>query len=313
MASDSAIEIRVGAPGNVIEIEVGQVEVDVPRSVGYFGGLAATVGIGLIEPPLAVFIAAVSLFKPMTNSALPIAVRVIGEALEGAAKPVGSDAQRVVQLRDQRQSDTKVIELRLNNAGARGLAANTTPRCARRPSAARVRPSMQRILDGIVGAPAWVHNDRLDFLAAKRLGYALYSEMFADPARPVNSARFMFLNPRSHDFYVDWERVAYTTVAILRGAAGRNPSDKTLSNLIGELSTRSEDFHTRLAAHDVRLHRTGVKKRHHPIVGDRDLILGRNGTARRSRPDDVRLHSRTRNAVRRRAQNSWRAGQPPRS
>jgi transcriptional regulator with XRE-family HTH domain len=150
-------------------------------------------------------------------------------------------------------------------------AAATTPRTRGRRSPTRVRPSMQRILDAITGAPAWVHNDRLDFLAANRLGYALYSEMFTDPARPVNSARFMFLNPRSHDFYVDWDDVADNTVAILRGAAGRNPYDKTLSNLVGELSTRSEDFRTRWAAHDVRLHRTGVKKVHHPVVGDLEL------------------------------------------
>ena len=189
-------------------------------------------------------------------------MRVIGEVLEGAGKPVGSDAQGVVQLRDQRRSDTKVIELPLKNAGGAASDAHPQHGCG---------PSIQRVLDAIVGAPAWVHNDRLDFLAANRLGYPLYSEMFADPARPVNSARFMFLNPRSHDFHVDWERVADNTVAILRGAAGRNPYDKAPSNLVGELSTRSEDFRTRWAAHDVRLHGTGVKKLHHPIVGDLDL------------------------------------------
>jgi transcriptional regulator with XRE-family HTH domain len=150
-------------------------------------------------------------------------------------------------------------------------AANTTPRSRGRRSPARVRPNMQRVLDAITGAPAWVHNDRLDFLAANRLGYALYSEMFSETVRPVNSARFMFLNPRSHDFYVDWDQIADNTVAILRGAAGRNPYDKALSNLVGELSTRSDDFRTRWAAHDVRLHRTGVKKLHHPVVGDREL------------------------------------------
>jgi transcriptional regulator with XRE-family HTH domain len=150
-------------------------------------------------------------------------------------------------------------------------AAATTPRNRGRRSPARVRPSMQRVLDSITSAPAWVHNDRLDFLAANRLGYALYSEMFSETVRPVNSARFMFLNQRSHDFYVDWERIADNTVAILRGAAGRNPYDKTLSNLVGELSTRSDDFRTRWAAHDVRLHRTGVKKLHHPVVGDLEL------------------------------------------
>jgi hypothetical protein len=123
----------------------------------------------------------------------------------------------------------------------------------------------------MVGAPAWLHNDRLDFLGANRLGYALYSEMFADPVRPVNSARFMFLGPRSQQFYRDWDHVADSTVAILRGAAGRNPYDKELSNLIGELSTRSDDFRTRWASHNVRYHRTGIRKIHHPIVGDLDL------------------------------------------
>ena len=121
------------------------------------------------------------------------------------------------------------------------------------------------------GAPAWVHNDRLDFLAANRLGYALYSEFFTDPVRPANSARFMFLNPRSRDFYPDWEQIADNTVAILRGAAGRDPFDEKLTKLVGELSTRSEDFRTRWAAHNVRLHRTGVKHLHHPVVGDLEL------------------------------------------
>lgn len=172
--------------------------------------------------------------------------------------------------------DALVQALQLDDAERAHLfdlarAANSTPRNRGRRPPTRVRPSVQRVLEAITNAPAWVHNDRLDFLAANRLGYALYSEMFTDPARPVNSARFMFLNPRSHNMYVDWENVADNTVAILRGAAGRNPYDKTLSNLVGELSTRSEDFRIRWAAHDVRSHRTGVKKLHHPVVGDLDL------------------------------------------
>ena len=67
MASNSIIEVRIGAPENVLEVEVGTVEVDVPRSVGYYGGLAVAVGIGLIEPPLALFIAAVPVFKVMVG------------------------------------------------------------------------------------------------------------------------------------------------------------------------------------------------------------------------------------------------------
>ena len=119
MASEKVVEVRFGAPGNVLEIRVGTVEVDVPRSVGYFGGLAAAVGLGLIEAPLAVFIAAVPVFKTLTNTALPRPVRVVGEVLEGAAKPVGSDAEGVIQLEDQRRGDTTVIKAAPRSTTAR--------------------------------------------------------------------------------------------------------------------------------------------------------------------------------------------------
>ncbi|NIH80253.1 hypothetical protein [Amycolatopsis viridis] len=101
MATNGAIEVRIGEPGKVLVIEMGRVTIDVPRSVGFFGGLAAAVGLGLIEPPLAVFVAAVPAFKALTDTALPMAVRAVGEVLEGAAKPVGSDADGVVALADQ--------------------------------------------------------------------------------------------------------------------------------------------------------------------------------------------------------------------
>jgi hypothetical protein len=114
MASDSMFEVRVGTPGNVLEIRFGTVEVDVPRSIGYFGGLAAAVGLGMIEPPLALFIAAVPAFKVLTNSALPRPVRALGEVLEGAAKPVGGDAEGVIQVEDQQRAPTEVL-----NAGRR--------------------------------------------------------------------------------------------------------------------------------------------------------------------------------------------------
>jgi hypothetical protein len=104
---DRKAEVRVGAPENVLAVQVGRVRVDVPRSVGYFGGLAVAAGIGLVEPPLALFIAAVPLFKAMTNSVLPKAIRAVGEVLEGAAKPVGSDAEGVVELEDQGRAATK--------------------------------------------------------------------------------------------------------------------------------------------------------------------------------------------------------------
>ena len=150
-------------------------------------------------------------------------------------------------------------------------AANTSPRTRRRSAPRQVRPSLQRLLDSITTAPAWVRNGRMDFLAANRLGYALYSEVFADPVRPANNARYVFLDPRSQSFYSDWEQGANDLVAILRSEAGRDPYDRDLHDLIGELSTRSETFRTRWASHNVRFHRTGIKRLHHPVVGDLEL------------------------------------------
>jgi transcriptional regulator with XRE-family HTH domain len=151
------------------------------------------------------------------------------------------------------------------------LARAAAPGTRRRPAAQRIRPGVQRILDAMTGAPALVRNGRLDYLAANRLGRALYAPVFDSPAGPPNSARFLFLDPRSPDFYGDWDRTANDLVAMLRSEAGRNPYDRALSDLIGELSTRSETFRTRWAAHNVRLHRTGSKQLHHPAVGDLDL------------------------------------------
>ena len=145
----------------------------------------------------------------------------------------------------------------------------TTP--ARRPTRQRVRPNVQRILDALTGAPAYVRNGRGDILAANRLGYALFSEMYVGPTRPANTARFVFLDARAPNFFVDWERVANDVVAALRSEAGRDPYDRSLSDLVGELSTQSETFRTPWAAHNVRFHDTGVKRIHHPVVGD--LIL----------------------------------------
>jgi transcriptional regulator with XRE-family HTH domain len=148
-------------------------------------------------------------------------------------------------------------------------ATQPTPR-PRRRAQQRVRPSVQRLVDAIT-APALVQNGRLDILAANSLGRALYSEIYADPMRPVNHARFVFLSPRAPDFYRDWNRAADDTVAILRTEAGRDPYDRDLSDLVGELSTQSEEFRTRWAGHNVRIHRTGAKEVHHPVVGDLSL------------------------------------------
>ena len=102
-------------------------------------------------------------------------------------------------------------------------------------------------------------------------GRALYAPVFDSREQPASFARFTFLDPAAADFYPDWPQLASELVATLRAQAGKNPYDRALQDLIGELSTRSAEFRTRWAAHDVRFHRPGRKRLHHPIVGDLDL------------------------------------------
>ena len=156
---------------------------------------------------------------------------------------------------------------------ARAAAGSPAARPPRRPGTQQVRPSVRRILDSMTTTPAYVRNARLDILAANRLGAALFAPILAGPAQPANNARFLFLDPAAPEFYPDWERQAQDVVAMLRTEAGHSPHDKALSNLIGELSTRSEHFRTWWAAHNVRFHRTGTKRFHHPVVGDLTLTF----------------------------------------
>ncbi|MGY1701473.1 MmyB family transcriptional regulator [Geodermatophilus sp. SYSU D00766] len=131
-----------------------------------------------------------------------------------------------------------------------------------------------------------------DVLAANTLGRALHSQVFDAPRRPANIARFQFLDPRARAFHPDWDGAANTTAAILRTEAGRDPHDRDLRELVGELSTLSEEFRTRWAAHDVRIHRTGTKTFRHPAVGTLELVY-HSTTLPTEGPEDLQLTAYT--------------------
>jgi transcriptional regulator with XRE-family HTH domain len=152
------------------------------------------------------------------------------------------------------------------------LARAASPVAAKRswPAKTRVRPVVQLLLDQVT-APAILSTVYCDYLAANALGRALYAPVFDSPEQPANSARFTFLDPAAPDFYPEWDRLATELVATLRSQAGRNPYDRNLQDLIGELSTRSDAFRVRWAAHNVRFHRTGTKRLHHPVIGEVQL------------------------------------------
>ncbi|GAB2454667.1 transcriptional regulator with XRE-family HTH domain [Conyzicola lurida] len=141
----------------------------------------------------------------------------------------------------------------------------------RRVTAPRVRPVLQQILDQMTDLPAAVQNECHDIVAVNALGRALYADMYEAGHDTVNFARYIHLDPRAKLFYPEWDDVAAMSAAMLRVAAARGPYNRDLSDLIGELATRSEHFRVLWASHDVHEHRTGLKKIHHPVVGDIDL------------------------------------------
>lgn len=184
----------------------------------------------------------------------------------GVSDSVVESVARALQLDDAERAHLHDL---IRTSGGAGVGRQ------RRRSSSRdeVRPTVQRIVDSMHGTPAVVSNGRLDVLYANALGRALFAPVyaFAAPDPIPNSARFVFLDPAAKDLYRAWDAVADDTVALLRAEAGRDPHDRQLAELIGALSMRSAEFRTRWAAHDVRLHTSGVKLVHHPVVGDLDL------------------------------------------
>jgi transcriptional regulator with XRE-family HTH domain len=202
----------------------------------------------------------------LAGVSVPYYTRLERGDMSGASESVLEALARALELDDAERAHLFDLARAAHPAPAR-------PR--RRQAKQRARPEIQWTLDAITGAAAFVSNERLDVLAANQLGRALFSELYAAPARPINTARFVFLDPRAEAYYGDWDRVATESVAILRSAAGRDPYNRDLSDLVGELATQSEAFRTRWAAHDVRFHNTGVKHINHPVVGELHLSYNR--------------------------------------
>jgi transcriptional regulator with XRE-family HTH domain len=157
---------------------------------------------------------------------------------------------------------------------ARAANGGAQPVRRRTPKKWAPRGSLTRALDVIEGGPAFVRNGRMDVLATNALGRAFYDEVFDGPGQG-NLARFCFLDERAKAFYPDWEAAADITVSILRTEAGRDPRDKNLHDLIGELSTLSDAFRVRWGAHNVRRHGSGTKTFVHHSVGE--IVLAYEG------------------------------------
>lgn len=186
--------------------------------------------------------------------------------LRGVSEPVIASVAAALQLDEAERA--YLLDL--------ARAANTTSnRASHRPAQGRVRAGVLRLLDEMTAVAATVHNGRSDVLAANHLGHALYAPLFNStapsgrrvPIQVANQARFLFLDPGAGDFCPDWPAIAATTVAMLRTESGRNPRDRALNGLIGELTRGSGPFATLWAGHDVRIHTSGTKRFNHPLAG----------------------------------------------
>lgn len=182
----------------------------------------------------------------------------------GVSEAVIDGVSRALQLDDAEHAHLQDL--------IRAATVGTHPqRRVRKARRAELTPGMRQTIDAMATVPVFVQNGRLDAVATNPLGRALFSEML-DGAQPsANAARFIFLDRRAQTFYRDWDGQTRQIVAVLRAEAGRSPYDRQLSDLVGELSTRSDLFRKLWGAHDVREHRTGSKNVHHPVVGDLDL------------------------------------------
>ncbi len=188
-------------------------------------------------------------------------VRMERGSLAGASESVLDSLAEALRLDEAERTHLFALA---RESGARGTR-------RKRSAPVSVRPAIQQLLDAMTDAAAWVRNGRHDIVAMNQLARALYSPVLADPRRPANTTRFVYLDPAAREFFVDYDRIANDAAAMLRLEAGRNPHDKALIELVGELSTRSELFRRRWASHDVKFHRSGQKRLRHPVVGQLDL------------------------------------------
>lgn len=183
--------------------------------------------------------------------------------LDGVSDSVLEAVMRVLNL------DAAEREYLANLAGI--TAKRKSVRTPAKP--ATLRPGLLRLLEAINEVPAYVRNETLDILATNALADKFFEPMRDADGRPMNIARFMFLNPKAREFFVEWDRIAEDTVGVLRTVASRNPFDKSLTDLIGELCTQSEFFSVRWANHNVFIHSMGSKKFNHPEVGQMTLFF----------------------------------------
>ena len=227
-------------------------------------------------------------------------------SIAGASSSVLDSLARALRLDDAERAH--LFDLA---RAADGIPTSGRPR-KRAARQAGARLSLQWALEAITDGVAFVRDPYQNLLATNALGRAFYSPVIGDGGRVPNLARFQFLDPASRDFYPDWELFSEMCVGIMRAEAGRDPHDRTMQDLVGELSTRSEAFRALWGAHNVRTHGSGTKRFHHPVAGE--LTLAYEELAITAEPGLIMMvytaEPGSPSADRLRLLASWGAGEP---
>lgn len=149
----------------------------------------------------------------------------------------------------------------------------SAPIVRRRARPERLRPEVQRVLEALMPAPAFVLGRRMDVLGWNAMAARLIGDFDHMPPEARNLVRHAVLDPSARALYVEWEKVAQGAVSALRMAAAHYPDDPQLASLVGELSVHSERFRHWWA--DDRLHgkSSGLRRLAHPIVGPLELAF----------------------------------------
>jgi len=181
-------------------------------------------------------------------------------AVAGASQEVLEAVARALQLDDDERAHLYALVRVTRQRAPRGRTAQRTT----------VRPGIQRVLDSLQ-TPAFVQNARLDRLASNRVGRALYSLPADGSGDRFNYAHYLFLDSRAQHFHRDFETAKHNVVALLHAATAKDPYDRELINVVGTLSTQSEEFRALWASHDIFRYRSGAKLLTHSEVGDLEL------------------------------------------
>lgn len=199
--------------------------------------------------------------------------RVPGLRREELAMLAGISADyylRLEQGRERHPSDEVLAALaralQLDDEATAYLHQLAHPAALRRRTPRRVehvQTGIQQLVASWALTPALVHGRLMDVLTANALATAL-SPIYTPG---VNLIRAVFLDPSVRELYEDdWGRIAAGTVASLRALVGPD-DDPGLTQLVGELSVRSEPFRRLWARHDVRARKSGTTVFMHPRVG----------------------------------------------